>query len=176
MRLFIAINFPREIKTIIAKVRDNLKNDALRGNFTFDENLHLTLVFLGECDARQADAVKTVMESAVFPEFTLVLDKVGYFRRNGGDTWWIGFKENRSLADLQASLSARLIQNGFILENRRYVPHVTIGREVKMREVYVQPEVPHTGFNVTRVDLMKSERINSKLTYTPIYSGERMSR
>jgi len=168
MRLFIAINFPREIKTIIAKVRDNLKNDALRGNFTFDENLHLTLMFLGECDARQADAVKTVMESAVFPEFTLVLDKVGYFRRNGGDTWWIGLKENRYLTDLQADLSARLIQKGFTLESRKFVPHVTIGREVKMRPGFIQPEVPPAGFNVTDVDLMKSERINGKLTYTQV--------
>jgi len=53
MRLFIAINFPDEIKATIAKIRDGLKEKAFRGNFSSDENLHLTLVFLGECDLRQ---------------------------------------------------------------------------------------------------------------------------
>ena len=53
MRLFIAIHFPDEIKAILAEIRDSLKEAALQGNFSLDENLHLTLVFLGECDEQQ---------------------------------------------------------------------------------------------------------------------------
>jgi 2'-5' RNA ligase len=99
-----------------------------------------------------------------------MLERVGYFKRDGGHTWWIGLKENKPLSCLQADLSARLIQKGFELENRKYTPHVTIGREVKMPVGFVQPEVRQAGFNVTHIELMKSERINGKLVYTPVYS------
>ena len=170
MRLFIAINFPDEIKKTVAEIRDNLKSDALRGNFTFDENLHLTLVFLGECNVQQMEAIKAVMNKITFSEFTLMLDKVGYFKRDGGNTWWIGLKENNSLSDLQANLTERLKQKGFILENRKYTPHVTIGREVKMPAGFVNPEARKVGFDVSGIELMKSEHINGKLVYTPVYT------
>ena len=170
MRLFIAINFPDEVKATVAAIRDGLKAKALRGNFSFDANLHLTLIFLGECDSQQLKAVKAVMGDFLFPKFTLMLDKVGYFKRDGGHTWWIGLKESKPLSDLQADLSERLKQKGFMLENRSFAPHITIGREVKMKLGYVQSEVQQVDFNVTSIELMKSERINGKLTYTPVYS------
>jgi 2'-5' RNA ligase len=57
------------------------------------------------------------------------------------------------------------------METRKYTPHVTIGREVKMRAVFVQPEVAQIGFSVKSIELMKSERISGKLTYTPLHSS-----
>ena len=170
MRLFIAINFPDEIKAIIAEIRDGLKESALRGNFTIDENLHLTLVFLGECDFRQMESVKAVLNDTIFSEFTLMLDNVGYFKRDGGNTWWIGLKENDSISTFQADLTQRLKQKGFVLENRKYTPHVTIGRELRMPAGFVKPEVQQVSFVVASVDLMKSERINGKLKYTSVYT------
>jgi len=168
MRLFIAINFPDEVKAVIANIRNRLRESALHGRFTFVENLHLTLVFLGECDVRQTETVKVVMNETVFPKFTLTLEKVGYFKRVGGNTWWIGIQENKQLSDLQSDLSERLKQNGFLLEDRKYTPHVTIGREVKMCAGFVQPEAPPVSFDVTGVELMKSEHIGGRLTYTPV--------
>jgi len=154
----------------ITKVRDRIKDASLRGNFSLDENIHLTLVFLGECDVQQLDIIKEVMEDTHFAELTLIPDKVGYFKRDSGNTWWIGLKENQLLSDLQADLTRRLQQKGFMLENRKYVPHITIGREVKMRTGFVYPEVSKVSFNITSIELMKSERINGKLTYTSVHS------
>ena len=170
MRLFVAINFPDEVKAAVAAIRDGLKDTALRGNFTLDENLHLTLVFLGECDVRQTKEVKSVLDDTSFSAFTLMLETVGCFKRDGGNTWWIGLKDSKPLSVLQADLSECLNQKGFVLENRKYTPHVTIGREVKMPAGFVQPEVRQIGFNVTNIELMKSERINGKLVYTPVYA------
>ena len=170
MRLFIAINFPNEIKALIAKVRDDLKTSADRGNFTFDANIHLTLVFIGECDTRQLQAIKSVIDDIPFSTFPLMLEKTGYFKRNGGDTWWVGLKESNPLSMLQADLAGRLNQKGFLIEDRKYTPHVTIGREVKMPAGFIKPEVQQAKFEVTSIELMKSERINGKLAYTPMYS------
>jgi len=170
MRLFIAINFPAEVKATIMQSRDSLKQAALQGNFSLDENLHLTLVFLGECDVRQANIVKAVMDDVRFEAFTLSLDKGGRFKRQGGDTWWIGLKENKTLSDLQADLTRRLIQKGFILDDRKYSPHVTMGREIKLRPGFITPEIPQVSFTIASIELMKSERINGRLTYTQVYS------
>ena len=170
MRLFIAINFPAELKAAIAKIRDNIKEMAFRGNFTLDENLHLTLVFLGECDGRQTNAIKSAMDETDFSAFVLTLDRAGCFKRDSGNIWWVGLKENKALSALQEDLTQRLLQKGFILENRKYTPHVTIGREVNIRAALVQPEVPTVGFSVNSIELMKSEHIKGKLVYTPIYT------
>ena len=175
MRLFIAINFTDKIKETVADIRDGLKEESLVGNFSFDENLHLTLIFLGECNYHQMNVIKTVMDNAVFTDFKLVLEKIGYFKRDGGNTWWIGIKESASLSDLQADLCSGLRQKGFVLENRKFTPHITIGREVKMRIGYILPEIQHVDFKVTNIELMKSERINGKQTYTSVYSKEAIS-
>ena len=172
MRLFIAINFPAEFKTEIVKARNDLKKAALRGSFTLDENLHLTLVFLGECDFKQTEAIKGVMKDAIFSKFTLTLDKSGYFNRDGGNIWWVSLKDSAPLSNLQMRLSEKLRQRGFLLENRKYTPHITIGRQVKMPAGFVHPEVRNDTFDVTTIELMKSEQINGKLTYTPVFSLE----
>ena len=175
MRLFIAINFPAEIKAAITKIRDRIKESSFRGNFTLDDNLHLTLVFLGECDNRQSDAIRTVMDETIFSEFTLTFDKVGYFKRSGGNIWWAGLHDNNPLSALQADLIRRLSQKGFVLENRKYTPHVTIGREVKTCAGLVLREIPPVSFSVKSIELMKSERLHGKLVYMPIYSKQHLT-
>ena len=84
------------------------------------------------------------------------------------DAGRIGLKENSALIAMQADLSERLRQKGFMVEDRKYSPHVTLGREVKTRAGFILPEVPQVGFCVQNIDLMKSERINGKLTYTAV--------
>jgi len=107
---------------------------------------------------------------SIFSEFTLEFKNIGCFKHDGGDTWWIGFYENKSLLTVQADLFERLKQKGFALENRHYTPHVTIGREVKMPARFVLPNVRQDSFTVTSIELMKSERINGKLVYAKVFS------
>ena len=170
MRLFIAVYFPDGIKAAVAKIRDQLKMSASQGRFSADGNLHLTLVFIGECDEEQAAAIMKVLDGTVFAPFTLSFGTVGCFEREGGGTWWLGLKRSGALSALQAELSARLRQSGFALESREYTPHITLGREVRMRNGYKPPEVPAAEFSVKSVELMKSEHVGGRPTYTPIYS------
>ena len=68
MRLFIAINFSDKTRSRLLALRDELRLHSERGNFTAPENLHLTLVFLGECDDRQtAAAASSGKRPAVSP-------------------------------------------------------------------------------------------------------------
>ncbi|MCL2073983.1 MAG: RNA 2',3'-cyclic phosphodiesterase [Marinilabiliaceae bacterium] len=172
MRLFIAINFPTEFRSEISAIRDNLKAESWSGNFSYDDNLHLTLVFLGECDIQQVDAIKSIMNDTKFSQFSLTIEEINFFKRHGGNTWWVGLQENKTLSDLQVELTKRLRFRGFSMENRKFSPHVTIGREVKVGYGFVQPEVKKASCVIKSMELMKSEHIDGKLTYTPVYQAE----
>jgi len=171
MRLFIAINFNDETRSQLLALCDELRGKSERGRYSLPENLHLTLAFLGECDAKQTAAVKSVFDAVNFEPFDITIDCVGRFKRDGGDIWWAGVRENKVLSELQRNLTSGLCSQGFNLDKRKYSPHITLAREVvtDMKPWSIDP----FGESVSRIDLMKSERINGKLTYTPIYLHEK---
>lgn len=166
MRLFIAINFNDDTRTQLLALCDDLRARSRRGRFSAPENLHLTLAFLGECDAEQTATAKTVMDAVKFEPFSVVIDRIDRFKRDGGDIWWAGVQSSKPLIDLQTDLTEKLIYAGFTLDKRKYSPHITLGRDVVTDTAPWQ--VKSFGETVTSIELMKSERIDGKLTYTPI--------
>lgn len=172
MRLFIAVNFTEKIKDQLSAEIIRLKGHAVQGNFTRRENLHLTLVFIGET-GRVSEA-EHAMDAVVIKPFTLNMGGLGVFRRAGGDICWIGIEKNDILSSVYRQLYAELSKAGFQLERRAYQPHLTLGREVILQEGYecstLEKMAPKMSMEVKKISLMKSERISGKLTYTEIYS------
>lgn len=164
MRLFIAINFNKEIKSKLKKAIAKLATKAEEGNFTKDENLHLTVVFIGETG--DLPSVKQVMDGMNENCFEISTGKSGRFRRNGKDIYWVGIEECKALENIYKYLSQGLCKRGFKIEDREYRPHITLGREVICKE---DIEVEKGSMTVCRISLMKSERVRGKLTYTEIY-------
>jgi len=167
MRLFIAINFGSDTKDRLLALRDELRSHSSRGKFSLPDNLHLTLVFLGECDGSKTTATKAAMDSVSYDPFRVLIERVGRFTRNGGDIWWAGVRECKPLQDLQTNLSDKLIAAGIKLDQRKYNPHITLGREVLTNVVPWQ--IKPFGETISSIELMKSERISGKLIYTAIY-------
>ena len=167
MRLFLAVNFSEETKSKLSALRDELWAKSVHGNFSTTENLHLTLVFLGECNAKQSIAAKTVLDSLKIEPMDICMNRIGRFRRDGGDIWWTGIAENKALLALQQDSTEKLTSAGFHLDNRKYSPHITLAREVMTD---VQPwRIEPFGETVRSVELVKSERIQGKLAYTVIH-------
>ena len=167
MRLFIVINLSEDTRGRLLTLRDELRSYSRQGNFSLPENLHLTLAFLGECDARQTTAIKAVMDVISFESFEMMIERIGRFKREGGDVWWAGIRDNKILFNLQQNLTAGLRARDFILDKRKYSPHITLGREV-ISEASPR-QIDPFGETVSNIELMKSERIGGKLTYTAIY-------
>ena len=168
MRLFAAVNFSDDTKAHLLSLRDTLKERSARGNFTQPRNIHLTLAFLGDCDAAQAVTAKAAMDAVCFKKFEITIGSIGRFRRGRGDLWWAGVDSNEFLSEMQNDLSKRLTAAGFDLDIRRYSPHVTIGREVVTD---AEPwNIGPFAETVNAIDLMMSERIDGKLTYTAIHT------
>lgn len=174
LRLFIAINFAEEIKDKIFATIQNLKSYTSKGNFTKKENIHQTLVFIGE--TTKIDTVKQCMESVSAPPFRLDIHGLGCFPRDSGNIYWLGVKVNDTLYAIYKQLYNSLTANGFIIDSRPYKPHLTLGREIVLKrnnniELFKQKIAP-ISIDVAYISLMKSERVSGKLIYTEIFRKE----
>ena len=165
MRLFIAVNFNDETRSRLLALRDELRKKSQHGNFTAPENLHLTLAFIGEVSPKQVDKIERILETVTFEPFEVTVDRLGTFSRDA--LWYAGLRENEPLMLLQREITYKLALCGFEMDGRKYSPHITLGREVITTAVPRQIEP--FGETVASVELMKSERINGKLTYTAVY-------
>lgn len=176
MRLFIAINFNSGVKANLSEIIDRLKTSSITGRYTLRENLHLTLVFLGEVESGNVPAVQAAMERVRSGPFQLSLGGLGCFKRRGGDIYWIGIDSDKQLQEIYRQLWDRLTDSGFVLENRPFKPHLTIGRQVDIRPDFDPEEfnarTPPMKTDVNKIALMKSEHIQGKLVYTEIYAVE----
>lgn len=176
MRLFIAINLNDEIKDYLMNAILELKKKSSGGNFTHRENLHLTLAFLGELESEKVGSVKSVMNRINGEPFTLSMDGFGKFKRNGGDIHWAGIEKSEELLSLQRQLTLELMKTGFSLEKREYSPHLTLGREVRLidpsEDIFGSLSKGKQEMTVSRISLMKSERLNGKLVYSEVYGIE----
>lgn len=165
MRLFIAVVPDGAFRAALEELQAGLRAAGAEGNFSRSENLHLTLAFLGETD-RVAAARSALEEVCGGGPFSLSLSGMGRF----GGVWWAGTEKNARLAALAEELRAALTRQGFRLEDRPFVAHFTLSREVRV------PKAPHlavppVSMEVRRISLMKSERIRGRLCYTELFSA-----
>lgn len=174
IRLFIAINFNEEVKAQINQIIDRVKSNSVQGRFVSEENIHLTLEFLGEVQEHRIGLIREIMDGLEFEPFTLGLTKIGCFRRPEGKIYWLGVEDCHALYEIQKALRQSLIEKGFKLENREYRPHITLGRKVILKEGFNAGELDDIAgrikIGVNRIDLMKSDFINRKPMYSLVYS------
>ena len=94
-----------------------------------DDQLHVTLRFIGEVDARMADDLVASLDSVESLPFPLSLAGVGHFERKGrAHTLWVGLGESEDLRRLQGRVEAACRRAGVPPETRKFAPHITIAR------------------------------------------------
>ncbi len=174
MRLFVAINFDEKIKEYLMEKVTELRKYSVSGNFTRRENFHLTLAFIGETDKQKEveAAIDVAVNKSYAHVFPVGIGGIGKFMRREGDIYWVGVKKDTMLWEINRNLMAELRGKGFDIDEQEFKPHLTIGRRV------IVDNFDAEGFGdtenamemlVKRISLMKSERINGKLTYTEVY-------
>ncbi|MCL1791459.1 MAG: RNA 2',3'-cyclic phosphodiesterase [Peptococcaceae bacterium] len=166
MRLFIAINFNDSTRSHLLNLRDELCSRSKSGNFSLSENLHLTLVFIGDVSPKKVEKIGAILNTVTFSPIEATIDRLGTFSR--GKLWYAGLQRNDELILLQHEIAFKLAICDFTIDGRKYNPHITLGREVKTKAA--PWEIEPFGETVTAIDLMKSERIGGKLIYTAIYT------
>jgi 2'-5' RNA ligase len=125
MRLFVAIDFPDEIKAQLGKLKAEIPGARWVGH----DQMHLTLFFIGETERIQA--VKDALSSVKSAPFDLMLSGVGRFPpgdRKPPRVLWAGINSQPRLNRLQAGVSAALTAAGFPAEEHPFSPHLTLAR------------------------------------------------
>ncbi len=165
MRLFIAIRFSQEILDVLLRAQEQLRRSGAQGNYTAPENLHLTLAFLGESE--DLITLRRVIDRAAGRAFPLAVSGAGRF----GELWWAGVEKNSELEALAERIREGCRRAGFHVDSKPFRAHVTLARQLRY-DAPPRINVPRTEMTVARVSLMKSERINGKLTYTEVYGRD----
>lgn len=161
MRLFIAVNFNDALTNALIDVQDQIWDAGVDGNYTREENFHLTLAFIGEYSdpERVLDALRRVS----FTPFLLSLEGVGAFE----GLWWAGLHDSDELNALARRLRHTLADAGIPFDRKRFSPHITLIRRPSKPGL---PEiaVPKASMTVRRVSLMRSDRGRNGMIYTEI--------
>lgn len=169
MRLFIAINFPDPVKRSLAIIQEELKRVASDAKWVEEENIHLTVKFLGDAGEGQVSSIVSAIRAAArgFEPFGLDLAGTGVFPgMKSPRVLWVGLTGDlAALSSLQMRVQDSLAPLGFPPEKRRFSPHLTLARlrsprgsELLLeRAVAVIGEEKIASFKVTGVDLMQSE-------------------
>ena len=127
-RLFLALWPDDELRKHIKRSGKSLLRHG-GGRPVALENIHITLVFLGNVDEHQQACVEQVADGVQCPIFSLKLDKAGHWPRPR--VLWLGCKETpEPLKQLVSDLYQGINHCGIQLDSRPYQAHLTLMRKV----------------------------------------------
>lgn len=123
-RLFLAIRPPEEVRDILIDVMD----DGADFRWQSDEQLHLTLRFIGEVERTLANDLAHAMTGLRSSAFSLRLSGLGTFDHRSGGAIWAGVKPVEPVKALAARVERICQSSGLPPERRAFKPHITLAR------------------------------------------------
>lgn len=103
--------------------------------------------------------------------FKMNMDKIGKFEKGNKSIVWVGIERNLQLEKINKDLEQILSQWGYEKEKRTFKPHITIGRQVVIKEKENISQIPVSKTTVVyKISLMESTRVEGILTYLPLHS------
>jgi 2'-5' RNA ligase len=124
-RLFVAIRPPAPIRAQLLDLMGGVAGARWRS----EDQLHLTLRFIGEVDRHLASDVDAALSGIHHPRFALALNGLGAFDRRGEPvTLWAGVAPHEPLRALHKKVDQALARAGVEPDRRAYMPHITIAR------------------------------------------------
>lgn len=172
-RLFVALRPPPAIRDALADVMDGIAG----ARWQDDDQLHVTLRFIGAVDRPVAEDVAAALSAIHAPAPTIAISGVGRFGQRGrSEALWAGIASPEPLAALHRKVDQALVRVGLEPERRAYLPHITLAR--LSRELRVGPEVEawlarNAGltsepFTIHHLVLYESHLGRSGASYEPI--------
>ena len=202
MRVFYAVKFADYVKQALTDSLEEIRKHTLRGSFTARDNFHITLVFVGECEADKLDLLRKAADETV-KKLDLIkrtrtdsikgtINGLATFAHPGEELLWAGVKTNPEdiLGRIYETLLGELSNCGIAIkeEHNKFTPHVTIGRKVEFWRISSkdinQIKFSPVNFTINSITLMESvqdvtivkdsggERRYTKIIYKPLYESK----
>lgn len=125
MRLFVGIDPPHPIKVLLLSAMGGISG----ARWQREDQLHLTLRFIGEVDRHMAADVAAALSGVHHPEVTMALSGTDVFGKQGKpDTLWVGVTPEEPVKVLHNKVDQCLARVGLVPEKRQFKPHITIAR------------------------------------------------
>ena len=166
MKIFIAINLPKEIKYELYSIQGRLKNLG-KVVWVPKKNFHLTLKFLGYIDKSKLALVKEKLAKLKFKKFKLTLNDIGFFpNASKPRVVWIGISPANKFIELQHNIDGELLS--LFPEPEKFTSHITLGRIkiLKNKELLKKLPMPQKlEFEVNSFGIMESKATKDSPEY-----------
>ena len=124
-RLFIAIDLPEQVKINLS----TLCQGANSVHWVARQNLHLTLLFLGEVMMEQYHQLVNGLKEVPFYPFELRLADLGYFgKEKSPRVLWAGLDAPPELNELERRITQKVEEMRLPLDEKKFKAHITLGR------------------------------------------------
>ncbi len=166
MRCFVAIDVSEEVRFSIGGAIEQMRGLSKGVRWVPPDHLHLTLKFLGEADDSMVLQIQERLSLLCCRHATFAL-KVsgagGFPNLRRPNVLWVGIDESGPLGLLNGDIEQSMAELGFEREEKRFSPHLTVGRvksmsglEAVVREWITFKDAVFGTITVGEVLLMKS--------------------
>lgn len=176
MRLFTAIELPDDVRAKAWEFERALMTNYRYARWVARENLHLTLIFIGEIGPDRAEGVKEALSEVRGKPFTVSLEGLGSFpeKKPIARVLWIGVGEGlEELIGLAEKVRRALAPLG-IKDDKAFHPHLTLARGRRETGIPLQrlgsPAFGPVGFKLGHFSLMESKLRPEGPIYTRVAS------
>jgi len=136
-RLFFALWPNNETRKQIDKINQSISSEGLKR--VKCENLHVTLVFLGNVDAESEAMIRQCMKNISAQPFTIQFDQLSFWRKPR-ILCLTTQQYDQQLLVLVDALKRELEQCGMVMEDRPYKPHITLARKaLRLIDMDIKP-------------------------------------
>lgn len=124
-RLFVALRPPAAIRAALLDVMGGVEG----ARWQDDDQLHLTVRYIGEVDGRMAEDVALALGNVHAAPLDLRIAGCGSFDSRGRvNALWAGVAPREPLTALHRKVDHALVRIGLPPESRAYLPHITLAR------------------------------------------------
>jgi 2'-5' RNA ligase len=169
-RLFVAIRPPEEIRDLLIDAMDESPDFRWQD----EEQLHLTLRFVGEVDRPVANDLADALVRIRCPPFQIRIAGVGRFEQRNSGALWAGVEPKPPLTALAAKVERVCQSVGLEPERRAFHPHITLARWKGRRTREVQEFLERkrglssAPFEVSALTLFESRLSRHGAHYEPV--------
>lgn len=133
IRTFIAVDSGQAVRDRLVALQRQLAEEGAGVKWVDPQNLHFTLLFLGEVDERDLLAVCNAVTEVTrrLPSFSVTVQGTGCFpNMRRPRILWVGLGQGlQEMVALHDALEKPLLELGcYRRENREHTPHITLGR------------------------------------------------
>jgi 2'-5' RNA ligase len=168
VRVFVAVFPPPEVQEALIEAARALPTDAFRP--PAPERVHLTLKFLGEVPPEDLPRITSALGRVTRQgePFDATVSGFGAFpSTRRARILWAGIGAGaEGFRALSRAVEDVLEPEGFVREDKPFVPHLTLGRARRpVRLELGGAGVPDLGFAVGALDLVESRQGDFEVTY-----------